>query len=188
MFIRKITSAAVFAIACVLFASPLGAQKNEGNLRVKIDPWDAGVFVDGKYVGTAAMFGFKSKTLPLSVGNHEIKFVDPRHEDLIIPVQIEKGKTSTIRMSMTPKHTDYKGPFGELETSGFDNAAIYLNNVYYANAKELQTAGHTLLVKPGTYSMKIAPVGGATPREEEITINADEVLVISKTGAPVRRK
>lgn len=175
-------------IACILLASPLVAQKNVGYLRVKIDPWDAGLYVDGTYQGTAAMYGFKTKTLALPVGKHEVKLVDPRYEDLIIPLQIDKGKTSTIRMAMVPKKVEYKGPFGELETSGFGNAAIYLNDTYYANTKELQTSGHTLLIKPGTYSMKIMPVGEGNPREEEITINADEVLVISKTGATTRRK
>jgi PEGA domain-containing protein len=185
---KKITFAIAITIACILLVSPLAAQEEEGYLRVKINPWDAGVYVDGKYVGTAAMYGHKSKTLPLPVGKHEVKFVDPRHEDLIIPLQIDKGKTSTVRMSMVPKTIKYKGPYGELETSGFGNAAVYLNGAYYANTRELQTAGHTLLLQPGTYTMKIVPVGGAAPREEKVTINADEVLVISKTGAPTRRK
>jgi hypothetical protein len=185
---KKFSLAVALTVALVLFVSPLAAQKKEGFLRVKIDPWDAGVFVDGEYKGTAAMFGSRARTLPLPVGSYEVKFVDPRCEDLIIPVRIDEGKTTTLRRKMVRKAGKVEGPFGELETSGFKNAAIYLNGAYYANTKELQTGGHSLLLPPGTYTMKIAPTDGGTPREEKITINADETLVINKTGASIRRK
>jgi len=185
---NKFTLTISLMIAAVLFVAPMAAKDKVGYLRVKIDPWNAGLYVDGDYQGTAAMYGHKSKELALPPGQHELKFVDPRFETLIVPIQIDAGKTTTIRRSMKALGTRVEGPFGELETQGFSNAAVYLNGRYYGNTKELGTPGQELLLKPGTYSLKIAPVGGGTPREEKITINADETLVINKTGAPIRRK
>lgn len=179
--------AVVLALVATLGGLHLAAQ-NVGYLRTKIDPHVAGVFVDGKYMGTAAMYGSKSRMLELSPGTHKVEIVDPRFKTLKFDVKIDAGKTSTIRMSMEPANKAPKGPFGELVTEGFGNSAVYLNDEYYGNTAELGTAGQSLLIKPGTYTLRIVPVSGGATREEKITINADETLVLSKTAAPVRRR
>ena len=179
--------AAALTLMVALGGTQLTAQ-SVGYLRTKIDPHVAGVIVDGKYRGTAAMYGSRSKMLELSPGTHKVEIVDPRYESLKIDVKIDAGKTSTIRYSLKHKAEPPEGPFGELITQGFGNSAVYLNGAYYGNTAEFGTAGQSLLIKPGTYTMKIEPVGGGGVREEKITINADETLVLSKTAAPVRRK
>lgn len=173
----------------VLAALPLAAQdKKMGYLRTKVDPWVAGVFVDGDYKGTAAMFGSRERMIELKPGVYTVKLVDPRYKTREIKVEIEAGLPSTIRTSMVPLGREPKPPFGELVTEGFGNSAIYLNGDYYANTSEISGEGRALLLKPDTYKMKIVSADEEFVREENIVINADETLILSRTAAPVRRK
>ncbi len=103
-------------------------------------------------------------------------------------VKIEEGKWTTLRRRLQPLQIDTEGPFWDLKTDGFPNAAIYLNGKYYANTKELQNPLHTLLLRPGEYDMKIMSVSGEPIRAEKITINAGETVVVYAKGAVVRRR
>ena len=177
------------SLLVILMALPTVAQQsNAGYLRTKVDPWAAGVFVDGDYKGTAAMFGGRNRMIELAPGTHEVELVDPRYKRMKLRVTIEAGKTVTIRQSMKSLDREPSGPLGELVTEGFGNSAVYLNGAYYANTNEISSESHALLLPPGTYQMRIVPTEGGTPREEKITINAEETLVLSRSGAPVRRR
>ncbi len=184
----RIAGAIAVLAAVSLAALPALAQEQVGYFRTRIDPHVAGVFIDGKYYGTAAMFGHRAAAIKLAPGSYKVEIVDPRYQTIEAKVEIKAGQTSTLRMAMKPISRETEGPFGELITEGFGNAAVYLNGKYYANTAELSTPGQSLLLKPGEYTMKIVPVGGGPGKEEKIQINADETLVISKTGAPVRRR
>jgi PEGA domain len=185
--VRFFSCAAIALLAAAGVAS-LHAQDKVGYLRTRISPREAGVFVDGKYYGTAAMFGHRERMIKLSPGTHVVEIKDPRYKTLKAEAKIEAGKTATIREYMDPLGTKPEGPLGELTTDGFGNAAIYINGDYYANTLELQNPAYSLLLKAGDYDMKIVPVDGEVVRAEKITINADEVLVIYKGGGTATRK
>lgn len=184
----RVAGAIAMLAAVSLTALPALAQEEVGYFRTRIDPHVAGVFINGTYYGTAAMFGHRAAAIKLAPGTYKVEIVDPRYQTIEANVEIKAGQTSTLRMAMKPTSRATEGPFGELITEGFGNAAVYLNGKYYANTAELSTPGQSLLLKPGEYTMKIVPVGGGPEKEEKIQINADETLVISKTGAPVRRR
>ncbi len=177
-------------LAAVLLVGPAAVAQDDdvGYLRTRISPSVAGVFIDGQYYGTAAMFSFTDRAIGLKPGDYTVKIVDPRYRTLEAKVKITAGKYATIRRSLTPLGNVPEGPFGELEANGFGNAAVYLNGKYYANTKELASAVRTLLLNPGTYDMKIVGTDGDVEREEKITISADTTLVINKRGAVVRRR
>jgi len=177
----------VAAVAAVLFTANASAADEVGYLRTRIDPSVAGIFVDGKYQGTAAMFAFKERAIKLKAGNYNVEIVDPRYKTIAAKVSITAGKYTVIRRSMQPGTVETDGPFGELVTQGFGNGAIYLNGKYYANTLEAGSSARTLLLVPGKYKLKIVPVDGEAAREEEITITADETLVLNKSGATVKR-
>jgi hypothetical protein len=179
-------SAAILLLAAG--AASLYAQGKVGYLRTRIDPREAGVFVDGKYHGTAAMFGHRERMIELSPGAHKVEIKDPRYKTLNVNAKITAGETTTIRQYMEPLGYKPEGPLGELTTEGFGNAAIYINGDYYANTAELQNPAYSLLLKAGEYNMKIEPVDGEVVREEKITIHADETLVIYKGGGTATRK
>jgi hypothetical protein len=176
------------AVLAVAGAASLHAQGKEGFLRTRISPREAGVFVDGKYQGTAAMFGHRERMIKLSPGTHVVEIKDPRYKTLKVDAKIEPGLTATIRHYLEPLNYKPEGPLGELTTDGFGNAAIYIDGEYHANALELQNPAYSLLLKAGDYDLKIEPVDGEVVREEKITIKADETLVIYKGGGTATRK
>ena len=63
-----------------MFCGTLPAQ--QGYLKAKVNPGRAGVFVDGKYLGPAANFKV-ARTYSVPAGEHEIRLLDPRYEDLV---------------------------------------------------------------------------------------------------------
>ncbi len=179
---------AVIALIAAAGLSPLHAADKVGYLRTRISPREAGVFVDGNYYGTAAMFGHRERMIKLSPGSHKVEIKDPRYKVLNVDAKIEADKTTTIRQYMEPLDYRPQGPLGELTTDGFGNAAIYIDGDYYANALELENPAYSLLLKAGDYDMKIVPVEGEVVRQEKITIKADETLVIYKGGGSATRK
>ena len=178
----------LLAVSLVGVPQAIGQDGDVGHLRTRISPAVAGVFVDGEYYGTAAMFGSLDGAIGLKPGNYTVKIVDPRYRTLEAKITIKKGEYTTVRQKLTPVSYEPEGPLGELKAHGFGNAAVYLNGKYYANTKELQASLRTLLLKPGTYQLKIVGVDGKTDHDEKVKINADEVLVVYKRGATVRRK
>ena len=188
---RKILFFSWFTVLVSVFVfggGPLVAQQDVGYFRTRLSPSVAGVFIDGKYQGTAAMFGHRDSAIKLKPGTYSVELVDPRYKTLKATVKIEAGKTATLRRAMEPLAVDTEGPFGDLTSEGFGNAAVYVNGKYYANTRELQNPFHTLLLRPGEYDMKIVSIDGQTLREEKIKINADETLVINKSGGVARRQ
>jgi hypothetical protein len=126
--------------------------------------------------------------ISLSPGTHMVEIKDPRYKTLKVEAKIVAGQTATIRQYMEPIGIKPEGPFGELTTDGFGNAAIYIDGEYYANTLELQNPAYSLMLKPGEHAMKIVPVDGEVVREEKITIKADETLVIYQGGGSAARK
>jgi hypothetical protein len=189
----KRTSVRLFPVVFIALLAHAGsawlhAEETVGYLRTRIDPHEAGVFVNGKYYGTAAMFGHRERMIKLVPGAYKVEVKDPRYKTLVVQAKIEAGKTSTIRESMESLGIKAEGSLGELTTDGFPNAAIYINGEYYANTLELQNPAYSLLLPAGDYDIKIVPVDGETVREEKITIKADETLVVYQGGSSAPRR
>ena len=70
--------AVLFTASYTMFAQGTGG----GSLVTKVSPGRAGVFVDGKYVGPASSFRI-ARTYAVAAGEHEIKLVDPRYEEVV---------------------------------------------------------------------------------------------------------
>ena len=168
------------AVAVAAAAEPAGEGDQVGHFRTRVSPHVAGVFVEGKYYGTAAMFGNQDRAIELEPGSYDVELRDPRYEILRAKVTIEAGKTSTLRQMMKPLQYETKGPFGELKIDDFGNAAVYLDGKYYGNAKELGAIGHSLLLRPGKYRLKIEPADGTMGREEEVDIRGDMTLAVGR--------
>ena len=175
----------VLTCLSLLAASAVAA---DGTLRTRVDPRVAGVFIDGKYHGTAAMFSHHQAAIKLKPGNYTVKLVDPMHEDMTLDVGIASGQETTIRQRMKPLDIPKREKLGELETDDWGNAAIYLNGKYYANSNELDHPSYSLLLDPGDYNMKLVPVDGSKGREGKITIKENQTLVLTKGKADTYRK
>ena len=163
-------------ILCGL-AAPLVAQSDVGFLRTRVKPAVAGVFVDGKYSGTAAIFQGAKSGIWLSPGEHKVEIVEPRYKTLKANVTIERGKTSTIREDLTP--IPLAGPpFGLLKIKKGCRAAIYLNEHYYGQADEFNGPGQGLLLKTGEYDLKVVSLSGGSTKQQKVKIEANRTTTI----------
>lgn len=142
-----------------LILAPLAFGQGVGYLKAKIDPGRAGVFVDGKYLGPATNFGVARK-YTLTTGEHELRRVDPRCEEITTAILIREGKVTDIWEELKPL-PEPKPPFGTLRVISPDKfAAVYLNGRFYGHADEFSNAYQGLLLNPGEYEVRVVPTEG----------------------------
>jgi len=173
------------AFATAAFVLPAAAQ-NTGYIKAYGAPGDAGIWVNGKYVGPSHRFTLSEKYAAPS-GEVEVTFKEPRYEEYSTKVTVNPHKTTKIRYTMK-KMEEPKGPFGRLRLGGGeaesflsvaagDTGPIYLNDRFMGYVDELNNAGGGLLVIPGTYdllvdSQKFGQI------HQKVTIEANKVIVI----------
>lgn len=163
------------AAAGLMAAASLCAQQT-GYLKTKVDPGRAGVFVDGKYVGPAANFRIARK-YAVSPGEHKIKLVEPRYEEIDTTVTVQAGKTTELKQTMKALPVP-KGPFGKLRTENTDKfAAVYVNEHYMGHVDEFSNPWQGLELPAGSYSVKIVPNSGQ-PIDQKITIEAGKTVMV----------
>ena len=178
---RLILSATLAACA----VAPVLAQET-GFIKARGKPGDAGVFVNGQYVGPAVRFTVPEK-YPAPVGEVEVTFKDPRYEDFTTKVTVRAKKTTKIKYALKPVEPA-KPPFGRLRLGGGeaesfmsiaagDTGAIYINDKFFGYVDELNNPGGGLLLNPGTYDLHIvSPIFGDI--RQKVTIEANKVTVI----------
>lgn len=160
-----------------LLATACAASCADGYLKVKASPSRAGVFVDGKYIGPAGNLAMARK-YAVAAGEHEIKLVEPRCQDVVKKVTISEGKTTTLRETL-PKLPPPKGPFGQLRTPIADKyAAVYINGKYMGHADEFNAGSQGLLLPEGEYTVRIAPSSGQ-PIEKKVTLKAGSPVAVT---------
>lgn len=173
---RIISLARTAALLITVAGIPVVAQQSTGYLKVSVDPGRAGVFVDGKYLGPAANFRVARK-YAVAPGEHEVKLLEPRYEDVVTKVTIQAGKTTKVAETMKALPLA-KPPFGRLRTITTDKfAAVYVNGRFMGHAGEFNNSVQGLLLNPGTYMVKVVPVGGGDAHEEQVQIEADKVTM-----------
>jgi hypothetical protein len=178
---RLVRSATLAAVAVV----PALAQET-GYIKARGKPGDAGVFINGQYVGPAVRFTVPEK-YPSPAGEVEVTFKDPRYEDYTTKVTVRLKKTTKIHYALKPVEPA-KPPFGRLRLGGGepesfmsiatgDTGAIYINDKFFGYVDELNNPGGGLLLNPGTYDLHIASSLFGDIRQK-ITIEANKVTVI----------
>lgn len=152
------------------------AAADTGRLRTEVNPGRAGVFVDGKYVGPAANFKVP-QTYTLAPGEHEVRLVDPRYEEITRKVTIVAGKKTVLKETMTALPLA-KPPFGTLRTENPDHfAAVYVNGHFMGHVDEFSNFAQGLLLNPGTYEVRIVPVNGS-PVTKTVTIEVNKTVLV----------
>lgn len=153
----------------------LGADT--GRLKTEVEPGRAGVYIDGKYVGPAANFGF-GQTYTVAPGEHEVKLVEPRYEEIVKKVTIEAGKRTVLKEKMTALPLA-KPPFGTLRIENADHfAAVYVNGRFMGHVDEFDNFAQGLLLNPGTYEVKIVPVNGQGEVTRSVTVVANQKVLV----------
>ena len=168
----------VLALVVTAAVMSVTAQDNVGYLRVNANPGSTGVFIDGKYVGPAKSFG-RTRRYAVAPGQHEVKLLEPRYEDVTTTVQIQAGMTQTIAQQMTPREL-IKPPYGTLRVRGFDKfAAVYVNDRFVGHADEFNNFAQGLYLNPGEYTVRVEPANGGAPVTRTITIEANETTFVN---------
>ena len=150
--------------------------QQDGSLCVKANTGRAGVFVDGKYLGPAANFRV-ARTYKVPAGEHEVKLVDPRYEEVSAKVTVAAGKKTTIHQTLKELPRP-KPPFGRIRTENADKfAAVYVNDRYMGHADEFSNGAQGLLLNPGAYAVKIVPSSGQ-PVTQNVKVEANKTVVV----------
>jgi hypothetical protein len=179
---EEMRSLVAITLLSIFSSVTLVAQDGEpraGSLKTKVDPGRAGVFIDGKYVGSAANF-HRARTFNLNAGEHEVVLVDPRYEELKTKVTIRAGQTVTLSEKLRKLPTP-QGPFGRLRTVEFDKyAAVYLNGKFQGHADEISNFAQGLLIQPGEYALRVESMTGAPVHEEKVKIEAGKTTIVRR--------
>jgi hypothetical protein len=155
----------------------IGQQKGTAYLKTKVEPGRAGVFVDGKYIGPAKNFGI-SRKYPLPAGQHQVKLVDPRYEEVSTTVDLKAGKTTDLAQTLKAL-PPAKGPFGMIHTACPDKfAAVYVNDRFYGHAGEFNNSMQALLLPAGEYRVRVEPTSGGAPVNQTIRLEAGKTVVV----------
>jgi hypothetical protein len=176
----------LFQGALILVAVAGATAQETGYIKARGKPGDAGVFVNGQYVGPASRFTVPEK-YPAPAGEVEVSFKDPRYEDYTTKVTVRPKKTTKLHYSLKPVEPA-KPPFGRFRLGGGeaesfmsvatgDTGAIYINDKFFGYVDELNNPGGGLLLNPGTYDLHIvSPTFGEI--RQKITIEANKVTVV----------
>jgi hypothetical protein len=163
-------------LAALIFISLACNAADTGRLKLEVSPGRAGVFIDGKYVGPAANFKVPH-TYDVAAGEHEVRLVEPRYQEIVKKVTIENGKKTVLKETMTALPLA-KPPFGKLRIENSDHfAAVYVNGQFMGHVDEFSNFAQALLLNPGTYEVKIVPLKGS-PVTQSVTIEADKTVIV----------
>jgi hypothetical protein len=176
----------VLPAALSLVAVAGASAQDTGYIKARGKPGDAGVFVNGQYVGPASRFTVPEK-YPAPAGEVEVTFKDPRYEDYTTKVTVRTKKTTKLHYSLKPVEPA-KPPFGRFRLGGGepesfisiaagDTGAVYINDKFFGYVDELNNPGSGILLNPGTYDLHIvSPTFGEI--HQKITIEANKVTVV----------
>lgn len=172
----------ILAIHCAI-AQETGYIKTHGK------PGDAGVFINGQYVGPATRFTVPEK-YSAPAGEVEVTFKDPRYEDFTTKITVQPKKTTKIKYTLKKLEVP-KPPFGRFRLKGGepesfisiaagDTGAVYINDKFYGYVDELNNPGGGILLPPGTYDLHVASQVFGDIRQK-ITIEANKLTVVPLT-------
>ncbi|HKW61549.1 MAG TPA: PEGA domain-containing protein [Candidatus Acidoferrum sp.] len=124
---------------------------------------DAGVWIDGTYVGYVKELKGDKKVLLLP-GKHQIAARESGYSDFVRDVVIEPGQTQRIRVAM-PLLKGARPPAitAELKlTVEPGRAAVFVDDNYAGHASQFGGALHSLLISPGKHRIRVALPGYQT--------------------------
>lgn len=157
-----------FCSFCTLLAAPrLAAQDSKvmGELKLKgasgVEK-DAGVWIDGTYVGYVRELKGDKKLLLLP-GKHQITVRQSGYSDFVRDVVVEPGQAQKVRVAM-PLIPGARPPAitAELKlTVDPGRAAVFVDDNYAGHASEFG-GHHSLLISPGKHHIRVALAGYQT--------------------------
>ena len=135
---------------------------------------DAGVWIDGTYIGYVKELKGDKKLLLLP-GKHQITARESGYADFVQDVVIEPGQKQKVRVAMHLL-TGARPPSVTAElklTVDPGRAAVFVDDNYAGHASEFGGALHSLLISPGKHRIRVALPGYQT-FETEVSLLAGQ--------------
>lgn len=136
----------------------LSAQ--DAKLKVRINPKQAYVFVDGQPYGEA------NRTLTLTAGSHEIGFYNYGYKPDIRKLALAPGQTTDLDITLEAVKDNVSGPFGCITLEGANRDAVFLNGTtpdyFVGHGDEFNHEWwwkQELVVPPGAHQLTIMRQG-----------------------------
>jgi hypothetical protein len=138
----------------------MGQIKFEGATKLERD---AGVWVDGNYVGYVKKLKGNKKVLLLP-GKHQIVAREAGYTDFVRDIVVEPGAVQliTVQLTLLPNAQVPKVTSTLKLTIHPPRAAVFLDGNYVGHAGELGGSVHALLVSPGKHHIKVELPGYRT--------------------------
>jgi hypothetical protein len=76
------------------------ARQDRTRLRLTVEPPDAAVYVDDRFVGTAEEVNSLDRGVPLAPGKHTVTVSRPGFKDRTLEVTVEAGQTQTLEVRL----------------------------------------------------------------------------------------
>lgn len=164
----RLFSLIFLAFIAFFVASALAAQNSKimGEVRfegaTKLDR-DAGVWVDGNYVGYVKELKDDKKVLLLP-GKHQIVAKEAGYTDWVSEIVVEPNQSQTlqVKMILQPGAHEPRVTSQLKLTIQPSRAAVFVDGNYVGHAGELGGAVHSLLLPPGKHHIKVDLAGYRT--------------------------
>jgi len=139
---------------------------------------NAGVWVDGQYVGYVKELNGDKKMLLLA-GRHEIIVRQAWYHDDIQQLLLEPGRVYEIKLALTKDtRVQPSGAMGELKISANpDRAAVFVDEQFAGHVNEFDGVGKAMLLTPGQHRIRIA-LPGYLPFQTVVDLRPSQKLKI----------
>ena len=138
---------------------------------------NAGVWVDGQYVGYVKELNGDKKMLLLA-GRHEIVVRQAWFQDEVVQVLLEPGHVYSIKLALLKDpRIPPSGAMGELKIAATpDRAAVFVDEQFAGHVNEFN-GGKAMLLTPGQHRVRIA-LPGYLPFEAVVDLRPSQKLKI----------
>ncbi|HVE66449.1 MAG TPA: PEGA domain-containing protein, partial [Thermoanaerobaculia bacterium] len=81
-------------------APETGSARDSARLRLRVEPADAVVFLDDRFVGTAQEISSLSRGISLAPGRHTVTVSRPGYKDRSVQIDVDAGETEDLEVSL----------------------------------------------------------------------------------------
>ena len=148
----------LLSLILLVLTSVISSFAKDGKLVIRVSPQQAYVFADGRAISEASKIYY----VKLSPGDHKIELANYGYAPSSQTVSITAGKTTVIKVKLTPVGDTVSGPFGAMTIKGADHKAVLLNGktpaFFVGHGDEFDNEWgwkQELVVPPGSYQVYV---------------------------------
>jgi flagellar motor protein MotB len=164
----------------------------DSKLRVKVEPPQAYIFVDGLPVGDG------TRTVKVPSGTHSVGVYNYGFTSQVKEVNVESGTITAVEFKLDPVTGDVKGPWGRIQVESASRAAVLLNgktpDYFVGHGDEfnhgrqfLPCCVQQLIVPPGSYPVTLM-LKDKVLWSGTVKVNANERVIINAANGSQRVK